>query len=47
MREVRYVYLKCDRAHEKHVASVIFVYRLCVMFALGSIVGILIGLLSR
>ena len=47
MREIKYVYLKCDRAHEKHVAQVVFVYRLCVMFTLGSVVGLLIGLLSR
>ena len=45
MYKVRYVYLKCDRAHEKHIAQVVFVYRLCVMFTLGSIVGMFLGML--
>lgn len=37
------MYLKCDRPHEKHMAQVVFVYRLCVMFTLGSAVGMVLG----
>lgn len=46
MYGIRYVYLKCNRAHEKHIAHVVFVYRLCVMFTLGSAVGILLSVLG-
>lgn len=37
-------FVKCDRVHEKHVPQMIFVYRLCGVFVLGSFVGMLLGL---
>ncbi len=45
MREIRYVYLKCDRVHEKHVAQFMIVYRLCLVFTVSFLFGVLIDLL--
>jgi len=43
MYRYKYIYLKCERAHEKHMPQVVFAYRLCVMFTLGSFAGFVIS----
>jgi hypothetical protein len=39
-------FVKCDRLHEKHVPQMMVLYRLCAAFTLGSLVGLVISILS-
>lgn len=41
-----YKFVKCHRKHEKHVPQMIVLYRLCAVFTLGSVIGVLVNLLS-